>query len=65
MPWQNLAVAGELVDEGVGGAGLVFCADGSEVLKGVGWARSAFGGDGGEVLEADADVGVGMVLIFF
>ncbi len=57
-----MAVAGELVDEGVGGAGLVFGADGCEVLEGVvGWAGLEFGGDGGEVLEADADVGVGMV----
>ena len=66
MPWQNLAVAGELVDEGVGGEGLAFGADGCEVLEGVvGWAGLEFGGDGGEVLEADADVGVGMVLIIF
>ncbi len=64
MPWQNLAVAGELVDEGVGGEGLAFGADGCEVLEGVG-RTVAFGEDGGEVLEADADVGVGMVLIFF
>ncbi len=65
MPWQNLAVAGELVDEGVGGVGLAFGADGGEVLEGVGWAGLVLGGDGGEVLEADADVRVGMVLIFF
>ncbi len=66
MPWLNLAVAGELVDEGVGGAGLAFGADGCDVLKGVvGWAGLEFGGDGGEVLEADADVGVSVVLIFF
>ncbi len=65
MPWQNLAVAGELVDEGVGGAVLAFGVDGCEVLEGVGWAGLAFGRDGGEVLEADADVGVGVVLVFF
>ncbi len=64
MPWKNLAVAGELIDEGVGGAGLAFGADGCEVLKGVGWVGLAFSGDGSEVLEADADVGVGVVLIF-
>jgi hypothetical protein len=58
MPWRDLAVAGELVDEGVGGARLAFDADGCEVLKGVGWVGLAFGGDGGEVLEADADVGL-------
>ncbi len=44
---------------------MAFGADGCEVLGGVGWAGLAFGGDRGEVLEADADVGVGVVLIFF